>query len=318
MAARGFLGSGDLYINRIVGGVKQGQEGPFECEQFEIKANSELRERVSKSRNGYGQVVASAAIPQPFDLSVTLGEADANGLSIALLGTVTTTSQIAGSLSAVSVVSDLNKWVQLTHQRLTGAATVAGGTAAFTGAIAGTVLTISAVSAGAVYVGQVISGVGVTAGTTITAFTTGTGGTGTYVVSATQTVSSVAMTGAARAYVEGTDFQINRELGQFKALPTGGIADAQVVTLTSTYAAITTTEIAGATSAAIRAEFILDGKNLADDTPCVVTVYEGVVASDAAVDFLSDQFLTVPLPGRLVTPAGQTAPFKVELRDAAV
>ena len=52
MAARGFLGSGDLYINRIVGGVKQGQEGPFECEQFEIKANSELRERVSKSRNG--------------------------------------------------------------------------------------------------------------------------------------------------------------------------------------------------------------------------------------------------------------------------
>ena len=77
MAARGFLGSGDLYINRIVGGVKQGQEGPFECEQFEIKANSELRERVSKSRNGYGQVVASAAMPQPFDLSVTLGEADA-------------------------------------------------------------------------------------------------------------------------------------------------------------------------------------------------------------------------------------------------
>lgn len=314
MAARGFLGSGDLYINRIVGGVKQGQEGPFECEQFEIKANSELRERVSKSRNGYGQVVASAAIPQPFDLSITLGEADSNGLSIALLGTVSTTTQAAGSLTAVSVTALKNKWVALTKARLTGAATVIGDTAAFTGAIATTTLTVSAVSAGTLYVGQVIAGVGVTVGTTITAFLSGTGGVGTYTVSASQTVSSVAMTGAATAYVEGTDYLLNRELGQIKAITP---ADNQILKLTSTYAAIATTEIAGATSAAIRAEFILDGKNLADDTPCVVTVYEGVVASDAAVDFLSDEFLTVPLPGRLVTPTGQTAPFKVELRDAA-
>ncbi len=314
MAARGFLGSGDLYINRIVGGVKQGQEGPFECEQFEIKANSELRERVSKSRNGYGQVVASAAIPQPFDLSVTLGEADANGLSIALLGTVSTTTQTSGTLTAVTVTAKKNKWVALTKARLTGAATVVGDTAAFTGAIAGTVLTVSAVASGTLYVGQVIAGVGVTVGTTITGFTTGTGGVGTYVVSATQTVSSVSMTGAATAYVEGTDYILNRELGQIKAITP---ADNQILKLTSSYAAIETTEIAGATSAAIRAEFILDGKNLADDTPCVVTVYEGVVASDAAVDFLSDQFLTVPLPGRLVTPVGQTAPFKVELRNAA-
>jgi hypothetical protein len=314
MAARGFLGSGDLYINRIVGGVKQGQEGPFECEQFEIKANSELRERVSKSRNGYGQVVASAAIPQPFDLSVTLGEADANGLSIALLGTVSTTTQTSGTLTAVSVTALKNKWVALTKARLTGTATVTGDTAAFTAAIATTTLTVSAVASGSLYVGQVIAGVGVTVGTTITAFLTGTGGTGTYTVSASQTVSSVSMTGAATAYVEGTDYLLNRELGQIKAITP---ASNQILKLTSTYAAISTTEIAGATSAAIRAEFILDGKNLADDTPCVVTVYEGVVASDAAVDFLSDQFLTVPLPGRLVTPVGQTAPFKVELRDAA-
>ena len=122
MAARGFLGSGDLYINRIVGGVKQGQEGPFECEKFEVKANSELRERVSKSRNGYGQVVASAAIPQPFDLSITLGEADSNGLSIALLGTVTTATQTSGNLTAASVTARRNKWVALTKARLTGAA----------------------------------------------------------------------------------------------------------------------------------------------------------------------------------------------------
>lgn len=59
-----------------------------------------------------------------------------------------------------------------------------------TGSIAGTTLTVTAVTSGALAVGQVISGSGVTAGTTITGFLTGTGGTGTYTVSETQTVSS--------------------------------------------------------------------------------------------------------------------------------
>jgi len=317
MAARGYLGSGDLYINRIVGGVKQGMEGPFEVERFEIKANSELRERVSKSRNGYGQVVASAAIPQPFDLNITMGEADKTGLAIALLGTAAAVTQTSGTLSAVNVVADHDKWVALTKARLTGAPVIVAGGAVVTGAISGTTLTVSAVTSGTLVVGADLSGSGITPGTTVTALGTGTGGTGTYTVDTSQTASSTTITATGPTYVEGTDYLLNLELGLVKALSTGSIADGQTVKLTSTYAAIAATEILGATSAAIRAEFVLDGKNLADDTPCVVTVYEGVVASDAAVDFLSDQFLTIPLPGRLVTPVGQTAPFKIELRDAA-
>lgn len=59
-----------------------------------------------------------------------------------------------------------------------------------TGAIAGTVFTVSAVAAGTLAVGQILSGSGVTAGTYIASLGTGTGGTGTYNVSASQTVSS--------------------------------------------------------------------------------------------------------------------------------
>lgn len=59
-----------------------------------------------------------------------------------------------------------------------------------TGSIAGTTLTVTAVTSGALAVGQVISGSGVIAGTTITGFLTGTGGTGTYTVSEAQTLSS--------------------------------------------------------------------------------------------------------------------------------
>jgi hypothetical protein len=66
--------------------------------------------------------------------------------------------------------------------------------AVVTGSIAGTTLTVSAVTSGTVYVGAQISGTGVTAGTTITALGTGTGGTGTYTVSTSQTVSSTTIT----------------------------------------------------------------------------------------------------------------------------
>jgi hypothetical protein len=69
-------------------------------------------------------------------------------------------------------------------------------TASFTGSIATTTLTVSAVSAGAIYPSMQISGTGVTAGTRIVEQLTGTaGGTGTYTVSTSQTVTSTAMTG---------------------------------------------------------------------------------------------------------------------------
>jgi len=66
--------------------------------------------------------------------------------------------------------------------------------AVVTGSITTTVLTVTAVTSGTLVVGTGITGTGVTAGTTITALLTGTGGVGTYTVSASQTVSSTTIT----------------------------------------------------------------------------------------------------------------------------
>lgn len=66
--------------------------------------------------------------------------------------------------------------------------------------VAGNVLTVTAVTSGVMFIGAVLSGAGVTAGTTITAFgggqgPAGTGGTGTYTVSASQdTLAAVSIT----------------------------------------------------------------------------------------------------------------------------
>jgi len=59
--------------------------------------------------------------------------------------------------------------------------------------ISTTTLTVGGTVTGTFAVGQVISGSGVTAGTYITALGTGTGGAGTYTVSASQTVASTAI-----------------------------------------------------------------------------------------------------------------------------
>jgi hypothetical protein len=64
-----------------------------------------------------------------------------------------------------------------------------------TGSISGTTLTITTLHAGAIGIGTVISGTGVTAGTTVSSLGTGTGGAGTYNISASQTVASTTISG---------------------------------------------------------------------------------------------------------------------------
>lgn len=66
--------------------------------------------------------------------------------------------------------------------------------AVFTGSISSTTLTVTAITSGVLAIGQILSATGVTAGTYITALGTGTGGVGTYTVSASQTVSSRTIT----------------------------------------------------------------------------------------------------------------------------
>lgn len=67
-----------------------------------------------------------------------------------------------------------------------------------TGSISGTTLTITAVTSGALYVDQSIDGNMIA--TSISALGTGTGGTGTYVVTVSQTVGSTTIFGSSSAY----------------------------------------------------------------------------------------------------------------------
>lgn len=94
-------------------------------------------------------------------------------------------------------VVTLAKGNDLVAGTVLGKLTRAGNGAVVTGSIAGTTLTVTAVTSGALTVGQYISGSNVAAGSYITAFVTGNGGTGTYTVSASSTASSTTITATA-------------------------------------------------------------------------------------------------------------------------
>lgn len=254
MAARGFLGAGDLYISRYNPALAafEGFKGPFEASKFEIKPNTELKELSSKGRTTYGQVIESVALPQPAEFTLELPEVNKETLTLALLGTSTTINQGSGTWADQPVtVTAKDVWLDLGKMD---------------------------------------------------------------VASAGFTVDNAAGT---VTYVMGVDYEINYKMGWLKILPGSAIVAADVLHVSGTYAAVAGTTIAGSTNAQIRAQFRLHGKNFADELPVIVDVWEAVIAADSAFDFLSDDFATVSLPGKLKTPAGKGEPFVVQLLNAA-
>lgn len=135
--------------------------------------------------------------------------AGTSSVTASIAGTVmTVTAQSAGSLFPGQTISGTGVTAGTTIvNQLTG---TAGGTGTYTVSVTQTVasttiaatstnglLTVSAVASGTLAVGQTVLGSTTLANTTITQKLTGTGGTGIYVVSLTQTVASTALTSGA-------------------------------------------------------------------------------------------------------------------------
>jgi hypothetical protein len=111
MAARGFLGAGDIYIDRLVSGVSQGLAGPYYANKFEIKPNVDKKELTSKGRNTYGQVLESVSIQKPAEFTMELSEVNTESMTLALLGTNASGSQSSGTMADLAVVSKEDRWV---------------------------------------------------------------------------------------------------------------------------------------------------------------------------------------------------------------
>jgi len=80
--------------------------------------------------------------------------------------------------------------------------------AVVTGSVSGTVMTVTAIASGTLYVGQYVTGSGITASTRISAFSSGNGGVGTYILD-TISSSTGSITITAKFIPAGSNFELN-------------------------------------------------------------------------------------------------------------
>jgi len=127
-------------------------------------------------------------------------------ITVAIACTVTCNSllNITGTLSitANTTFAGTSSWTAVNWSTInSGTHVLKAGCNITTANISGTTLTVTTIASGTLAVGQVVIGSGVLPNTTITAFSSGVGGTGTYTVSTSQTV-------AAQSMVTGLEYKV--------------------------------------------------------------------------------------------------------------
>lgn len=338
MAARSFLGAGDILLERIVGGVGQGLEGPYKANKLGLQPAVETRQSTSKGRYDYGQTLESVNLQQPTTLTLELKEVVGAVLAMALMGTSAALAQASGTLVDEAVAGKKGKWVSVAgklnlaetvvveHQNArTGTYAATGGN---TGNFTCSAVTVAAGTRAGVYTGTLTAATAFTivgpagtvgSGTFGSAFSTGglgftiTAG-GTPGVAGDSFTITVVPSGSDSTLVEGTDFKLNRPLGLIMLLPGSTAPEDTVFKVSGAYSGTSGTRISGGTQSEVRVRIVFDGINMADGTECTAEVFEAVLATESEFDFLPDDFGVVTLSGNCKTPVGKDAPYIVDLK----
>lgn len=101
----GFIGSGDLRINRKdpASGLFQGWTKKLYANRFELQAAAEVRELTSKGKDDYGVVIGSVALQQPATFSLTLRDPDKDAMTLLFLGSQAALTQAGSTVTAEAV-----------------------------------------------------------------------------------------------------------------------------------------------------------------------------------------------------------------------
>jgi FlaG/FlaF family flagellin (archaellin) len=113
-------------------------------------------------------------------------------------------------------------------------------------------------------------------------------------------------------YVKDTDYTVDYVAGQIFVLPTSAITDGQSLKVSYTYNAVTAESIKGGTQASVRGIIHMKGQNVfADDAQVEIKIWDAVLTSESAIDWLSEKPIDIKLKGRMVIPEGRPEPFEI-------
>lgn len=237
--------AGDLYVE-----FKDPATGVFsaiesmEIEKFEIKANNERKEKLSRRKATFNQPYVSYGLPQPSDFAITFGEVTGRIFAMMLAAKVEDLSLAAAAFADVEVTTVADVWVPT----------------------------------GKTYINK----------------------TGFTVKNAAGDVT----------YVLGTDYAMDWELGLIKRL--SGSAIAAPVKLSGNTEAVAGMRLKGAQNYNQVMRLKLNGINLVTQRRMILQAPQGSVASETAYDFMSGDFASADLTGRLEIADGWDCPYLLD------
>lgn len=215
--------------------------------KLEIKMDGELKTRISKRRNSYGQVLDSVAIPKPPECSIEVDNVgDAEIIAMGVMGTSSAVSAVATATVTDSnfTVSALNMWLPIGYRNITG-------------------LTVKKADDSA---------------------------------------------------LNSSNYELYQfETGMIKF--SGGVTVGDIVKLSFSHHEESHVAISGMTDSIIKTRLFGDGRNLVNGKNCTLDIWEVPFSSKAALDFMSGDFMKMPLTGTCNTPVGKSSPFEIKYYD---
>ncbi len=117
-------------------------------------------------------------------------------------------------------------------------------------------------------------------------------------------------------YVEGTDYEINYELGMIRALSTGDIGEGEVLHVDYDKSAATGQSVGAGTQSQIDCKILIDGINKANNRAVHCEIHQVALRPDGDIPLKSTEFITTSLTGEIVTPDGYDSPLSMDFFDA--
>lgn len=311
-AFEGGIFSGTLYADFYLGGKWTGKQKAGNATKFELKADAERKELISKQRGTYGQSLRVATMAKPSSLAIEINDPVREVFTVGFLGEAENIAVTAGSVTdevvtapqpgnALALACREISAVTVTRQNGDDAADWAATTAIAPGAFR-----VPAVANDHFYKCTVAG----TTGGSAPAWPTN-GGT---VIDGTVTWKDMGTIIA----VLNTDYTIGVDgarLGWITLAEDSRIEFEEPLSHDYTYAARTGYRIKGAVQPVRKVRWFLDGESLEDGRPVYVEVYETQAMPSNAVDFLSDNWQSIGISATPITPAGKDHPWTIEYKD---
>jgi hypothetical protein len=110
--------------------------------------------------------------------------------------------------------------------------------------------------------------------------------------------------------VEDTDYEVNRTDGLIRAKAGGAISEPTPCLVDMGWGALAGFEIVGSVRNVVPAALLIKGINVDGGKRCELEIYRAELYANGDLDFMGRKFISTKLQGMMLTPTGDTSPYR--------